>query len=220
MLTGIHIILTYACTLECDHCFVHSGPRAPGSMTLSRIDELLREARKIDSLEWIYFEGGEPFLLYPILVEGIRLARASGLRVGVVTNAYGAVSMEDAEVWFRPLADLGVESVNISDDRFHYEEEHSPAETGVAAARKLGLAVGPHLHPQALRRGPAGRRPVQGRPRHRRGGPCSAAGPPKSSWTTCRASPGRNSRHAPTRPSTRRRGSTWTRTAMSTCARA
>ena len=97
MLTGIHILLTYKCNLECDHCFLYSGPNAVGTMTLAQIRSVLAESRKISGVEWIYFEGGEPFLFYPSLLEGIRLARGMGFKVGIVTNAYGAVSDADAE---------------------------------------------------------------------------------------------------------------------------
>lgn len=37
MLTGIHILMTYKCNLECDHCFLYSGPSAQGAMTLPQI---------------------------------------------------------------------------------------------------------------------------------------------------------------------------------------
>jgi len=104
---------------------------------------VLDEARKIGSVEWIYFEGGEPFLFYPSMLEGIRLARDMGFKVGIVTNAYGAVSKEDGEVWFRPLANLGVACISISDDSFHYGEGSSPAKQGLAAARRLGIPTGP-----------------------------------------------------------------------------
>ena len=143
MLTGIHILMTYRCNLECDHCFLYSGPSAQGGMTLPQIHRVLDESRKIGSVEWIYFEGGEPFLFYPSMLEGIRLARNLGFKVGIVTNAYGAVSEEDAEVWFRPLADLGVEYLSISDDSFHYGEGMSPAQLGLAAARRLGIPTAP-----------------------------------------------------------------------------
>jgi len=143
MLTGIHILLTYRCNLECDHCFLYAGPKAKGVMTLPQIRYVLDEARKIGSVEWIYFEGGEPFLFYPSMLEGIRLARDMGFKVGVVTNAYGTVSEEDGEVWLRPLADLEVAHISISDDSFHYGEGSSPAKRGLAAARKLGIPTGP-----------------------------------------------------------------------------
>jgi hypothetical protein len=143
MLTGIHILMTYKCNLECDHCFLYSGPNAQGTMTLPQIRSVLDESLKIGTVEWIYFEGGEPFLFYPSMLEGVRLARDMGFKVGVVTNAYGAVSEDDAEIWFRPLADLGVAYLSISDDSFHYGEGDSPAKRGLAAARDLGIPTAP-----------------------------------------------------------------------------
>ena len=144
MVTGIHILLTYKCNLECDHCFLFSGPNAQGTMTLPQIRNVLDESQKIGGVEWIYFEGGEPFLFYPSMLEGIRLARDMGFKVGIVTNAYGAISQDDAEVWLRPLAELGVNLLSVSDDSFHYgEEQESPAKRASAAARKLGVPTAP-----------------------------------------------------------------------------
>lgn len=144
MLTGVHILLTYKCTLECEHCFLHSGPRARGTFTLPQLRELLDQAAAIDTVERIYFEGGEPLLFYPSLLEGIKLARERGFRVGIVTNGYGAVSAEDARVWLQPLAELGVDKLSISDDSFHYGEgDDTPGKRALAAARELGIPTGP-----------------------------------------------------------------------------
>jgi len=143
MLTGIHILMTYKCTLECDHCFLYSSPRAQGTMTLAQIRTLLSEAKKIGSVKWIYFEGGEPFLFYPSLIEGIRLARDMGFKAGVVTNAYGAISDEDARIWLEPLADLDIAYLSISDDTFHFGEENSPAKHALAVAQRLGIPTAP-----------------------------------------------------------------------------
>lgn len=113
-------------------------------MTLPQIRSVLDESRKIAGMEWIFFEGGgEPFLFYPSLLEGVRFARDMGFKVGIVTNAYGAVSEDDAYVWLQPLADLGVSFLSISDDPFHYGEENSPAKHGLKAAQKLGIPTAP-----------------------------------------------------------------------------
>lgn len=144
MLTGIHLLLTYRCTLECDHCFLYSSPRAQGTMTAAQIRTVLDESRRLGTVEWVYFEGGEPFLYYPSLLEGIRLAREMGFKVGIVTNAYGAVSESDAELWLRPLAELGVAYLSISDDAFHFGDgDDTPAKHALAAARNLGIPTAP-----------------------------------------------------------------------------
>ena len=86
-LTGVHLLLTYQCTFECDHCFVWGSPRQEGTMTLKTIRNVLDQARALGTVEWIYFEGGEPLLFYPVLVRGVEEAAAGGFRVGLVSNA-------------------------------------------------------------------------------------------------------------------------------------
>lgn len=143
MLTGIHFLLTYSCNFECDHCFVYSSPRAEGTFTLEKIRRVLDESVKMGTVEWVYFEGGEPFLFYPLMVEGLRIAGDRGLKTGVVSNAYWAISDEDAELWLRPFCELQVSDVSVSDDAFHYpDEKYTPAKRAVAAAKRLGLPVG------------------------------------------------------------------------------
>ena len=140
MLTGLHILLTYMCNLECDHCFVYSGPDSGGTFTLDQVREALDEAARIGTIEWIYFEGGEAFLFYPIMIEGIRIARRNGFKAGVVTNAYFATSEKDAELWLAPLGELGISDLSISDDCFHFgDEKDNPAKHALAAAKRMGL---------------------------------------------------------------------------------
>jgi MoaA/NifB/PqqE/SkfB family radical SAM enzyme len=142
MLTGIHLLLTYMCNLKCDHCFVYSGPDARGTFTLKQIRTVLDEATKIGTIKWIYFEGGEPFLFYPLMLEGIKIARRMGFKVGVVTNAYYATSEEDAELWLTPLCESGISDLSISDDSFHYEEEKDNLpKRALVAAKRLGIPV-------------------------------------------------------------------------------
>lgn len=140
MLTGLHILLTYTCSYECDHCFLYCSPHAAGTFTLEQVRRVLHEARRIGSVEWIYFEGGEPFLFYPVLQEGVRLSREAGFEVGVVTNCYWATAREDAALWLEPLARSGIQDLSLSDDEFHSEDPHrSPARMAAKAAADLGL---------------------------------------------------------------------------------
>jgi len=141
-LTGIHFLLTYRCNFECDHCFLYCGPHAPGTFTLGQIRRVLDEARAIGTVDTIYYEGGEPFLFYPIMLEAIRLARRASFKVGVVTNAYWATAPEDADHWLGPLRDCGLFDLSVSEDEFHWGKEgESPAARGVESARRLGIPV-------------------------------------------------------------------------------
>lgn len=139
MLTGIHFLLTYQCAFECDHCFVFGSPFAKGTFTLNQVKQVLDQAEKIGTIRSIYFEGGESFLFYPLLIESIKHTRAKKFQVGIVTNAYFATSEEDAALWFAPLRDLGIADLSISDDAFHSDEADSPAKRALRAAKQLGL---------------------------------------------------------------------------------
>jgi MoaA/NifB/PqqE/SkfB family radical SAM enzyme len=141
-LTGLHVLLAYECNLECDHCFVWSGPGVAGVFTSPRIDDVLQQARDAATVDWIYFEGGEPFLYYGLLRHGVRRASELGFRVGVVSNAYWAVTREDARECLRDLAGH-VKDLALSRDRFHGDEEQARrVGYAVEAARALGIPCG------------------------------------------------------------------------------
>jgi len=140
MLTGIHFLLTYTCNFECDHCFLYCTPRSQGTFTIGQVTTVLEEAEKIGTVDWIFYEGGEPFLFFPLLQESIRRAAAKGFKVGVVTNAYGAISEEDAELWLRPLSTAGLKYLSISNDTFHYGDmPNNPATVAHSVAQRLGI---------------------------------------------------------------------------------
>ena len=140
-LTGLHLLLTYACTYECDHCFVWSGPDQPGTLTLARIDDILEQARELGTIEWFYFEGGEPFLYHVLLQHGVRRAAQLGFKVGVVSNAYWATSADDAVEWLRDLAGL-IQDFSVSCDEYHGgAEQEARVEHARAAARQLGIPM-------------------------------------------------------------------------------
>ncbi len=140
-LSGLHILLTYQCTYECDHCFVWGSPWQTGTLTLEQIDNILHQAKEA-GVASIYFEGGEPFLFYAVLVKAVHLAADMGFEVGIVSNAYWANSVKDAEEWLRPfvgrLADLAVSS-----DFFHCGESlGEKPQNALVAAKWLGIPTG------------------------------------------------------------------------------
>ena len=141
-LTGIHFLLTYQCTYECDHCFVWSSPRAEGVFTLASIREILAQGQALGDLRSVYFEGGEPFLFYPVLVRAAEMAAGMGLSVGIVSNAYWATSEADALEWLRPLAGI-LQDLTLSDDLYHSDTLGAArVKYARAAAVKLGIPDG------------------------------------------------------------------------------
>jgi MoaA/NifB/PqqE/SkfB family radical SAM enzyme len=141
-LTGIHMLLTNQCTFECDHCFVWGSPWQSGVMTLPEIRTTLSQAVDLGTVRTIYFEGGEPFLYYSLLVQAVKEAYQKGFKVGIVTNAFWANSLEDALINLKPFAGL-IMDLSVSSDLFHYSEEISKqANYANDAAEKLGIPVG------------------------------------------------------------------------------
>ena len=140
MITRLHILLTYNCSLRCKHCYVFSDQRAAGKISLSQISQILKEVRKLPGVRWIYFGGGEPFTQYPLLLKAIQRARKLDYDVGVETNGYFARTIEAGVRFLRPLALMGVKDIRISNDFLHYKNpETSPAKRALKAAKKLGL---------------------------------------------------------------------------------
>jgi len=139
-LTGIHFLLSYRCTDECDHCFLWSSPKAKGTMTLAQIRDVLKQAKDLGTVETIFFEGGEPFLFYPVMLDGLREAASFSFETGIVTNCYWATCVEDAVRWLRPLAEIGIGTLSLSSDLFHGEEMMTQAaRNAIEAARQLDL---------------------------------------------------------------------------------
>ncbi len=141
-LTGLHLLLSYQCTLECDHCFTWGSPNQSGTMTMANIRQFLHQARDLGTVTRIYFEGGEPFLYYALLLQGSRDAAGLGFEVGIVSNGYWANTEEDALVNLRPFAGL-VQDLSISSDLFHWSEAASQQSRNAAlAAAALGIPLG------------------------------------------------------------------------------
>ena len=143
VITGLHLLQTYQCNFECDHCFIYCRPGARGVMKCSDIHQILAEAAQVGTIRDICFEGGEPFLYYPIMLWGLRAAKGFGFRRSIVTNAYWATSVDDAIQWLTPISEIGIYNLALSDDAYHYSEnEKDLAKYAIEAAKDVGLPVG------------------------------------------------------------------------------
>lgn len=140
-LEGVHILLTYRCLFECDHCFVWGSPRQTATFSLSGLLEVLDQASEVGSVRWIYLEGGEPFLHYEVMRRVAETAAHMGFDVGVVSNGYWATNVEDAWACLEPLAPH-LRELSLSSDLYHSDEEMSrTTRTATTAAAALGLAT-------------------------------------------------------------------------------
>ena len=55
------------------------------------------------------------------MVEGIKLAKKEGLKVGIVTNSYWATCVEDADIWLKDISELSIDDLSVSNASFRYE---------------------------------------------------------------------------------------------------
>ena len=141
-LTGLHLLWTYQCTFECDHCFAWGSPSQTGTMTLEKLGDMLDQADELGTIEWVYFEGGEPFLYYKTLLSGAQMAADRGFKVGIVTNAYWAVDENDALECLKPFQYF-LDDLAISSDLYHSDEKMSKeSESALKAAEELGIPGG------------------------------------------------------------------------------
>lgn len=141
MIDGIHFLVTYQCTFACDHCFLYCSPKAKGVFTIEKIKAILDDSLNIPTVDNVFFEGGEPFLYYDIMLEGIKYATQLGLSVGIVTNGYWARTKAKALKYLKPLQELGVSSIGLSDDAFHYgDRQDTPPKIAHAVCEELGIS--------------------------------------------------------------------------------
>lgn len=142
-LRGVHFLLTYRCDLECDHCFVWGSPEAKGVFTIEQVRNILTEAKKLGTVNYVSIEGGEPFLYYPVMVNTVREAVNLGFHVEILSNCYWATCVEDAVKWLLPMADVKDVELSLSSDLYHGERWVTElVENAVKAAKALNMKVG------------------------------------------------------------------------------
>ena len=142
-LNSLHVLLTYRCNYECDHCFVWGSPQQSGVFTLAQLEELFQQALSAGCIEEFYFEGGETFVYYPVLLKAVKRAHELGFATGIVTNGYWATSREDALAWLEPLAGAGLDRLEVSNDLLHGETAVLPEQhIAIQTVSQLGLRGG------------------------------------------------------------------------------
>jgi hypothetical protein len=141
-LDGIHFLVTYRCTYTCDHCFVWSSPDVEATMTLAQLRDAMDQAAASGQVTMVYFEGGEPTLAYPIVLEAAAYARERGLEWGLVSNCFWATSVEDAKVWLRPFKELGISDLSLSSYAYFVEDaDETRLQNAALAAQELELPM-------------------------------------------------------------------------------
>ena len=118
-LTGIHFLITYACSAECDHCFIWGSPRKKSGMTAEQVDEFLDEVVSLGTVTGVCAEGGESFIRYDVILHFLKAATQRGLSASALTNASWVTSREQAQERVREMMAAGLTSLGISTDEWH-----------------------------------------------------------------------------------------------------
>lgn len=118
----VGIILSYRCNSGCKHCLYNCGPgwekQAMSSQTLG---EALEAVTAWSPPPQVHFTGGEPFLHFPLLLEGVELAAKLGIPRYVETAASWCTDQDEARERFLALKEAGLQAVLVSCSPFHAE---------------------------------------------------------------------------------------------------
>jgi hypothetical protein len=131
------IILTYRCQSGCKHCLYNCGPRwEKEAMSPQALRQALEAIAIWPRTPQVHLTGGEPFLHFPLLLEGVHLATELGISSYVETSASWCTDETDAVERFARLQEAGLQAVLISCSPFH-AEKIPPARTLRAARAAL-----------------------------------------------------------------------------------
>lgn len=164
----LQVLVTQRCVYRCSHCYVWGCPEQEPAMTIAEMQRVLWDAHALNSVHQVTFDGGEPFLYYPVLLEGLRLARFLGFETRVVTSGDWAVDEASARCWLAPIREAGIGELVVGSTAFHAAMRDPPrGDAAVTVAESLGLRVlrSPAGDKAICFRGRAAVRLVAGRPR-------------------------------------------------------
>jgi pyruvate-formate lyase-activating enzyme len=139
-LNAIHVILTYRCTSRCKHCFHFGSPKNNQVFTSSQLRRYIKQITDVPSIRWVFFEGGEPTLYFPLLMQSLKVADRAGLATAVTTNGYWITSVRDMVPWLKHFREANLNLLQISCDELHGNTrlEHLQRDI-VDAASKAGI---------------------------------------------------------------------------------
>jgi len=118
----VGIILTYRCHSGCKHCLYNCGPRwEKETMSPQTLRQALEAVTIWPQTPQVHLTGGEPFLHFPLLLEGARLATELGIPAYVETSASWCTDEDEAIECFTALREAGLQAVLVSCSPFHAE---------------------------------------------------------------------------------------------------
>ena len=136
--TDLGIIMSYQCQCTCKHCLYNCGPRWKDWMSPDTLRDALRATQVWDHRFQVHLTGGEPFMNFPLLLEGVRIAAELGIPCYVETNAGWCLREKDVAEKFVALREAGLNAILISCSPFH-AETIPPVRTFLAIRKALEI---------------------------------------------------------------------------------
>jgi hypothetical protein len=115
--TAVGVAPSWHCDAKCSHCFIPEKERRHDGF-----DEKVSEASLSglpESVLWVVFTGGEPFLHPGRLFRLVRTVSESGRSASVVTNGAWALEWDRAEELLSEAWHSGLRGITVSVDEYH-----------------------------------------------------------------------------------------------------
>lgn len=138
-LKNIGFIITFKCTIACEHCIVEAGPHRKEEIKLEDARDWIKQASTYRGghIRGLALTGGEPFYNLDNLNEISEYGRNLGMVVSAVTNAFWASDRDKALKTLEMLP--AIRMISFSTDVYH--QKYIPFENiknAIWAAQKLG----------------------------------------------------------------------------------
>ena len=140
MTKGLCIVLTDRCNAACEMCCFSCSPENNHVMDEALMFQAIDQAAEVEGISYIGFSGGEPFLYYDLLKNGLAHARLRGFATSVATNGFWG-SWPD-EILQQRLSALQIDKIFLSTDYYHQQYvPGSSVERAIFAARTIGISI-------------------------------------------------------------------------------
>jgi len=137
---GLCLVVTDKCNAACDICCFSCSPEKGSVMDARLMADVIDQAAGVDGLRYIGFSGGEPFLYYDLLRDGLAHAKARGFATSVATNGFWGAWPDDA--LFERLRALALDHIFLSNDFYHAQYVTDEAVgRAISAARALNMDI-------------------------------------------------------------------------------
>ncbi len=145
-LRNIGLMMTYKCQVACPHCIIKAGPHRKEEMVLDDILNWVQQAAHYRNgyIKVLSLTGGEPFYDIDNLKKSASLGENLGLTVSVVTNAFWASSLKEANRVLRELA--AIKMIAISADVYHQAAiPFERVKNAILAAKECNIPYNVHV---------------------------------------------------------------------------